>query len=185
MQLAMVIHHSLFSPSALQVANRPARSQNPIMKSHPLKLGLLSLASAFLLTVASGAAQAQTFHSKNEGVAACSNATATANINGAITQKAGNGVIQQIAQQGHCFNLDPGVGFSVVKTVHVDGPDGGADQVIGQVTLQDGSRTRFYLNQSDIDPNPPTDPSVIPGSPAPADFGTSFFDPSKIPPPAQ
>jgi len=150
-----------------------------------LKLGLLSLASAFLLLAANGAVQAQTYHSRNEGVAACSNATATANINGAIQEKAAGGAIQQIAQQGHCFNLDPSVGFSVVKTVHVGGPDGGTDQVIGQVTLQDGSRTRFYLNQSDIDPNPPTDPSVVPGAPAPADFGTSFFDPSKIPPPAQ
>jgi hypothetical protein len=49
--------------------------------------------------------------------------------------------------------------------------------------LQDGSRTRFYLNQSDIDQDAPADPN--PAAPAPADFGTSFFDPSKIPPPAQ
>src|SRR5471032_363407 len=149
------------------------------------RFGLAAAVAAFLMLLAGGPAWAQTVHSKNQGVAACSNATATANINGAIQQKSGDGQIQQIAQQGHCFNLDPSVGFSVVKTVHVDGPDGGTDQVIGQVTLQDGSRTRFYLNQSDIDPNPPTDPSVVSGAPAPADFGTSFFDPSKIPPPAQ
>jgi hypothetical protein len=143
---------------------------------------LIAAAAAFLLLTASGAVQAQTFHSKNEGVAACSNATATANINGAIQQKSGDGQIHQVAQQGHCFNLAPDVGFSVVRTVHIDGPGGGTDQVIGEVTLQDGSQTRFYLNKSDIDQNAPADPNPAPV--APADFGTSFFDPSKIPPPA-
>ena len=146
---------------------------------------LVLAASAFLLLAGAIPAEAQTVYSKNAGVAACTNATATANINGAIEQKAADGSIQQIAQEGHCFNLDPKVGFSVVRTVHVDGPGGGTDQVIGQVTLQDGSQTRFYLNKDDIDPNPPTDPTIVPGAPAPADFGTSFFDPSKIPPPAQ
>ncbi len=92
------------------------------MTSFPLKLGLQSLASVFLLAAGAGLAQAQTVYSKNAGVAACTNATATANINGAIEQKAGDGSIQQIAQEGHCFNLDPKVGFSVVRTVHVDGP---------------------------------------------------------------
>jgi hypothetical protein len=155
-----------------------------VAKAFPVsRFGLAAVAAAFLMLLAGGPAWAQTVHSKNQGVAACSNATATANINGAIQQKSGDGQIQQIAQQGHCFNLDPSVGFSVVKTVHVDGPDGGTDQVVGQVTLQDGSRTRFYLNQSDIDQDAPADPN--PAAPAPADFGTSFFDPSKIPPPAQ
>jgi hypothetical protein len=136
-----------------------------------------------LLLAAGGVAQAQLVHSKNQGVAACSGAQATASINGAIEQKADNGAIEQIAQQGHCFNLDPEVGFSVVKTIQVNG----TDQVVGEVTLQDGSRTRFYLNKDDIDPNPSTDPNANadPRPPAPADFGTSLFDPSKIPPPAQ
>ncbi len=139
-----------------------------------------------LLSVFAGStAQAQIVHSKNQGVAACSNAEATSNINSAITAKAGDGTIQDIAQQGHCFNLDPNVGFNVVQSVHVDGPNGGTDQVIGEVTLQDGSRTRFYLNKQDIDPNPSTDPndSADPRPPAPADFGAAAFDPSKIPPP--
>ena len=136
-----------------------------------------------ILLAFGGVAQAQLVHSKNQGVAACSGAQATASINGAIEQKAGDGAIEQIAQQGHCFNLDPNVGFSVVKTVQVNG----TDQVVGEVTLQDGSRTRFYLNKDDIDPNPSTDPndSANPRPPAPADFGTSLFDPSLIPPPPQ
>jgi hypothetical protein len=64
----------------------------------------------------------------------------------------------------------------------MDGPDGGTDQVVGEVTLQDGSRSRFYINKNDIDQSS-ADPN--PRAPAPADFGYSSFDPSKIPPPAQ
>ena len=151
-----------------------------------LRLGLFA-GALLLLPALCGTAEAQVAHSKNQGVAACSNAEATLNINSAITAKAGDGTIQDIAQQGHCFNLDPNVGFSVVRSVHVDGPNGGTDQVIGEVTLQDGSRTRFYLNKEDINPNPSTDPndSADPRPPAPADFGAAIFDPSKIPPPAQ
>jgi hypothetical protein len=184
MQPVMVIQHPLFAPSALRVANRSARLQNLVMRAFSWRSGLLSLASALLLAAGLVPAEAQTLHSKNEGVAACSNATATANINGAIVQKSGDGAIQQIAQQGHCFNLDPSVGFSVVKTIHIDGPDGGTDQVVGEVTLQDGSRSRFYINKDDIDQNSP-DPYANPTPPTPAEFGTSLFDPSKIPPPAQ
>ena len=148
------------------------------------RLGVIAVASALLWSASGGTAEAQVAHSKNLGVAACSGAQATASINGAITAKAGDGAIEQIAQEGHCFNLDPSVGFSVVRQVHVDGPNGGTDQVIGEVTLQDGSRTRFYLNSSDIDQNPSTDPndSADPRPPAPSDFGTTLFDPSKIPP---
>ena len=146
---------------------------------------VVSLSVLLLSVFTGGIAEAQIAHSKNQGVAACSNAEATSNINSAITAKAGDGTIQDIAQQGHCFNLDPNVGFNVVQSVHVDGPNGGTDQVIGDVTLQDGSRTRFYLNKQDIDPNPSTDPndSADPRPPAPADFGAAVFDPSKIPPP--
>jgi len=146
--------------------------------------GVIAVAAAVLLSLSGGTAEAQLVHSKNMGVAACSGAQATASINSAIAAKSDDGQIQQIAQQGHCFNLDPSVGFSVVRQVHVDGPNGGTEQVIGEVTLQDGSRTRFYLNQGDIDPTPSTNPSdyANPRPPAPADFGRYFFDPSKIPP---
>jgi hypothetical protein len=151
--------------------------------------GSVLVAVFALLMMAPGPTQAQTqiVHSKNEGVAACLGATATANINSAIQQKAGDDAINEVSQQGHCFNVSPDVGISVVKTIHVDGPNGGTDQVLGEVTLQDGSRSRFYMNQQDIDPNPPTNPAdyANPRPPAPADFGVAPFDPSKIPPPAQ
>ncbi len=154
------------------------------MANSSWRSGVVAIVSALLLSASGGIAEAQLVHSKNQGVAACSGAQATASINGAIAAKADDGAIQQIAQQGHCFNLDPSVGFSVVRQVHVDGPNGGTEQVVGEVTLQDGSRSRFYLNQGDIDPNPSTDPSdyADPRPPAPADFGQYIFDPSKIPP---
>ena len=157
------------------------------MPNSSWRFGVVAIVSALLLSASGDIAEAQIAHSKNQGVAACSNAEATSNINSAITAKAGDGTIQDIAQQGHCFNLDPTVGFNVVQSVHVDGPNGGTDQVIGEVKLQDGSRTRFYLNKGDIDPNPSTDPndSADPRPPAPADFGASPFDPSKIPPAPQ
>ncbi len=156
------------------------------MTNSSWRLGIIAVVPALLLVFA-GIAEAQVAHSRNQGVAACGNAEATSNINSAITAKAGDGTIQDIARQGHCFNLDPNVGFNVVRSVHVDGPNGGTDQVIGEVTLQDGSRSRFYLNKDDINPNPSTDPndSADPRPPAPADFGAAVFDPSKIPPPAQ
>lgn len=157
------------------------------MPNFSWRFGVMAIVLALLLPASGSGALAQVAHSKNQGVAACSNAEATLNINSAITAKAGDGTIQDIAQQGHCFNLNPNVGFSVVQSVHVDGPNGGTDQVIGEVTLQDGSRTRFYLNKGDIDPNPSTDPndSADPRPPAPADFGVAPFDPSKIPPAPQ
>ena len=132
-------------------------------------------------------AQAQIVHSKNQGVAACIGGGATASINNAIDQQAGDAAIAQIAQQGHCFNLDPTVPFSVVRTIHVDGPNGGTDQVIGEVKLQNGTRSRFYLNADDVDPTPSNNAAdyADPRPAAPADFGTQPFDPSKIPPPAQ
>ncbi len=152
------------------------------------RLAGCGLAAAFIfLALAPRPAEAQVVHSRNEGVAACLGAAATANINSAIQQKAGDEAINQVAQEGHCFNVNPDVGITVVRTIHVDGPNGGTDQVLGEVTLQDGSRSRFYMNAQDIDPNPPANPSdyADPRPPAPADFGASPFDPSKIPPPAQ
>jgi hypothetical protein len=153
-----------------------------------LAASLLAVA-LLLLAVAPGLAEAQTqiVHSRNEGVAACLGATATANINSAIQQKAGDDAIGQVAQEGHCFNVSPDVGIKVVKTIHVDGPNGGTDQVLGEVKLQDGSLSRFYMNAQDIDPTPSTNAAdyADPRPAAPADFGAAPFDPSKIPPPAQ
>jgi hypothetical protein len=151
--------------------------------------GSLLVAAFALLAMVPGRAEAQTqiVHSRNEGVAACLGATATANINSAIQQKAGDDAINQVTQEGHCFNVPPDVGISVVKTIHVDGPNGGTDQVLGEVKLQNGTRSRFYMNAQDIDPNPPANPSdyADPRPAAPADFGVAPFDPSKIPPPSQ
>ena len=150
-----------------------------------MKLATWAMVAAFVVLAAPEVAQAQLVHSKNAGVAACKGSVATSSINSAIEEKAGDAAIQEVALAGHCFNVDPDVGFSVVKTYHVDGPNGGSDQVLGEVTLQDGSRSRFYINKADIDPTPSSNPAdyADPPPPAPAEFGTAPFDPSKIPPP--
>ena len=153
--------------------------------SRVMRLAACAVAAALAVLAAPDVAHAQLVHSKNGGVAACKGSVATSSINSAIEEKAGDAAIQEVAVEGHCFNVDPDVGFSVVKTFHVDGPNGGSDQVVGEITLQDGSRSRFYVNKDDIDPTPSNNPAdyADPPPPAPADFGTAPFDPSKIPPP--
>ncbi len=116
------------------------------------------LAALSMLACALGTAQAQDAlsYTNSANVVACAHAISTATMKSAIDNKADPAYIDQLAKVAHCTPLPPDVGFRIVKPVQVELPTGTVDEVIGEVTLQDGSRSRFYVMKQDIAKTAPT-----------------------------
>jgi hypothetical protein len=139
----------------------------------------IAAAALVWLASSSGAADAQALsHAKGGGVVACITATASVSINEALDQKAGRSVVRQIAFEGHCTPLPPAIGFRIVKPVQLETSSGSVDAVIGEVKLQDGSRSRFYVMKDDIATSTPYDPNdyADPSPAVPLDFGRTLAD---------
>lgn len=105
----------------------------------------------FLACFAFGA-QAQESGYAKEGTVVCVHPLATVSMKAALDDKADQSEIDKIANEGACRTLPPDVSFREVKPVQVTLPSGTVDEVIGEVTLSDGSRSRFYILKDDIAP---------------------------------
>lgn len=130
------------------------------------------IAALPMLAYAVGAAQAQEAlsYSNSKNVVVCAHATSTATMKDAIDNKADPGFIDHLAAVAHCTTLPPDVGFRTVKSVQVVLPTGTVDEVVGEVTLQDGSRSQFYVMKQDIATTPPTTPPTTPSTTVPANL---------------
>jgi hypothetical protein len=115
-------------------------------------------------------------HTSGTGAVACTHSGPTAAMKSALDNKADPNVVNQLAQQDHCIPIPPDVGFRVVKNVQINTPDGSVDEVVGEVTLPDGSRSRFYVMKSDIDTTtPPTAADTAnANAPVSSDFGKTL-----------
>ena len=123
------------------------------------------IAALPMLACALQTAQAQDAlsYSNNANVVVCAHAMSTATMKNLIDQKADQASIDQLAAVAHCTSLPPDVGFRTVKSVQVDLPTGTVDEVVGEVTLNDGSRSRFYVMKQDIaTPASTTAPAAAP-----------------------
>ncbi len=94
-------------------------------------------------------------HSSGDNVMVCNHALATPAMKTAIEQKADPAYIKQLAAEAYCVPLPPDVDFRIVKPIQVTTPTGPVNEAIGEVTLPDGSRSRFYIMQDDIDTGQP------------------------------
>jgi hypothetical protein len=136
----------------------------------------LALIALPTLAAAPGTAHGQTIaHTNSDNAFACNFPLATANMKTALEKGEDNGFVENLAQVGHCIPLPPDIGFRTVKNYQVDTPGGPEDMTLGEVTLQDGSRYRFYVMQDDISTAPP-DPyeTANPQAVVPLDFGRTL-----------
>jgi hypothetical protein len=110
------------------------------------------LAALPMLTLSVASAQAQDVGYAKEGTVVCVHPMATVSMKAAIDQKADQSQIDKIANEGFCTPLAADVPFRQVKPVQVTSPNGPIDEIVGEVTLSDGSRSRFYILKNDIAP---------------------------------
>jgi hypothetical protein len=111
-----------------------------------------ALAALPTLAVIPASAQAQDVGYAKQGTVVCVHPMATVSMKAAIDQKADQSQIDKIANEGFCTPLAADVPFREVKPVQVTLPSGTVDEIVGEVTLSDGSRSRFYILKNDIAP---------------------------------